>query len=158
MRILRIVIGLFVMGLSGTLLAFTHALANEAVRKSPTTPTINTLREQDYRSLPFMCECEFYRGPINGANTVFATRHERTVAFVMVDGHLMTLRREGMPNNAGCRKNARTRERWVGGPTAVVLDYRVTGPGEESCSFKGRMSVATSGRATSTRISGACGC
>jgi hypothetical protein len=153
MRILR-----FVIGLSGTLLASTHLLANEAVRKSSETPAIGTLQQEDYKSLPYICECEFYWGPINGANTVFATRRERTVGFVMLDGQLVTLQRNGKPNNASCRKNARTRERWVGGPTAVALDLHATGPGEESCWFKGRMSVAVGGRTTSVNISGACGC
>jgi hypothetical protein len=153
MRPLRIVLGL-----SGMLLASAHALANEAVRKSSESPAIGTLREENFQSLPYKCECEFFRGPINGANTVFATRNERVVAFVMVDGRLVTLQRDGRPNNASCRKNARTHERWVGGPTAVALDYRVSGSGAEACWFKGKMSVAVGERITSANITGACGC
>jgi hypothetical protein len=153
MRYLRMVIGL-----SGLLLAATHVLANEEVRKPSEYPAIGTLREEDLHSLPYICECEFFRGPINGATTVFATRRERVVAFVMVDSQLVTLQRDGKPNNASCAKSARYHERWVGGPAAVVLDYHATGPGEESCWFEGRMSVAIGRRITSTNISGACGC
>jgi hypothetical protein len=153
MRALRIIIAL-----PGILLAATSAFANEAVRKSSQPPAIGTLGEENLQSLPYACECEFFRGPINGATTVFATRKERTVAFVMVDGQPVTLQRDGKPNNASCRKNGRYHERWVGGATAVVLDYRATGSGAESCWFKGKMSVATGRTITSTKISGACGC
>jgi hypothetical protein len=152
MRTLGIVIGL-----SG-ILAATHGLANDAVRKSPEHPAIGTLREENLQSQPYACECEFFRGPINGAATVFATRKERTVAFVMVDGEPITLQRDSKPNNASCRKNAGYHERWVGGATAVTLDYHATGSGAESCWFKGKMSVATGRTITSTKISGACGC
>jgi hypothetical protein len=153
MRYIRIVIGL-----SGILLASTPVLANEGVRKSSKYPAIGTLREENFQSLPYICECEFFRGPINGATTVFATRKGRVVAFAVVDGRLVTLQRDGKPNNASCRKNVRYHERWVGGPTAVVLDYHATGLGEESCWFKGKMSIAVGRRTTSTNISGACGC
>jgi hypothetical protein len=153
MRYIRMVIGLF-----GILSAAPPLFAGEQVRKPPESPAIGTLRAGDLQSLPYMCECEFFRGPINGANTVFATRKQRVVAFVMVDGSTVTLRRDGRPNDVSCRKNARYRERWIGGATAVALDYRVTGSGAEACWFEGRMSVAVGGRTTSTGISGACGC
>jgi hypothetical protein len=149
MRILRMIIAL-----SGTLLAVTAVLANEGAGN----PAIGTLSQEDLQSLPYMCECEFFRAPIDGATTVFATRSERAVAFVMVDGHLVTLHRDAKPNGASCGKNLRYREHWVGDATAVVLDYRATGSGEESCWFKGRMSIAVGRRTTSTGISGACGC
>jgi len=147
-----------IMGLSGMLLASTAVLADEAVRKPPEPPAIGTLRQDDLQSLPYLCECEFFQGPINGANTVFATRRERAVAFVMIDGRLVTLQRDGRPSHASCAKNARYRERWAGAPATVVLDYRVTGSGEEACWFDGKMNTAVGRRTTSTRISGACGC
>jgi hypothetical protein len=153
MRYIRIVIGL-----SSILLASTHVPASEGVRKSSEYPVINTLREETFQSLPYICECEFFRGPINGAMTVFATRRERMVAFVKVDGRLVTLQRDGKSNNASCRKSVKYHERWVGGPTAVLLDYHATGSGEESCWFEGKMSIAVGKRTTSTDISGACGC
>jgi hypothetical protein len=153
MRCIRMVIGLF-----GMLSAATPLFASEEVRKPPENPAIGTLRAGDLQSLPYICECEFFQGPINGVNTVFATRKQRVVAFVMVDGSMVALRREGKPNDASCRKNARHRERWIDGPTAVALDYRVTGRGAEACWFEGRMNVAVGGRTTSTAISGACGC
>ena len=153
MRYIRIVVWL-----PGILLACTHVLANESVRRPSGYPAIGTLRDQNFQSLPYMCECEFFRGPVNGATTVFATRMERGVAFVMVDGHLVTLQRDGKPNQASCRTNARHHERWVRGPTAVVLNYHAAGSGEEACWFEGKMTVAVGSRTTSTGISGACGC
>jgi hypothetical protein len=76
----------------------------------------------------------------------------------MIDGRLVTLQRDGKPTNASCGKNVRYRERWVGGPTTVILDYHATGSGEESCWFEGKMSIAVGGRTASTSVSGACGC
>jgi hypothetical protein len=153
MRYIRIVVGL-----SGLLLACTQLLADERDRKASEYPAIGTLGEENFQSLPYMCECEFFRGPINGATTVFATRKERAVAFVMVDGRLVTLQRDGKPTNASCGKNVRHRERWVGGLTAVVLDYHATGSGAESCWFEGKMGIAVGRRRASTGVSGACGC
>jgi hypothetical protein len=149
---------MFVIGLCGVLLAHTHVLANERGRKSSEYPTIGALHEENLQSLPYMCECEFFRGPINGTTTVFATRKERTVAFVMVDGRLLTLQRDGKPANASCEKNLRYHEQWVSDLATVILDYHATGSGEESCWFKGRMSIAVGRRTSSTSMTGACGC
>ncbi len=145
-----------VIGLCGVLSAATQVLASERDRKP--SPAIGTLPEEQLQSLPYMCECEFFRGPINGAATVFATRNQRVVAFAMVDGQVVTLQRDGKPANPNCGKNGRYHERWLSGATAVVLDYHTTGSGEEACWFSGRMSVTIGGRTASTPVSGACGC
>jgi hypothetical protein len=137
------------------------ARADDGARREPTSAeplAIDVLRTEDLQSLPYMCECEFFRGPINGTTTVFATRKERTVAFAMVDGRLVSFQRDGKPANSSCRKKLRYHERWVDGRTAVVLDYHVTGSGEESCWFEGEMSVTVGRRMASTSIRGACGC
>jgi len=147
-----------VVGLSGVLLTSTHVLATDGDRKSSKNPAIGTIPMETLQSLPYQCECEFYRDPTGGATTVFATRRERVVAFVMADGQLVTLQRDGKPRNSRCRKNVRYHERWVAGPTSVILDLHVTGPGEEACWFKGKMSIAVGARTTSTSVSGACGC
>jgi hypothetical protein len=105
-----------------------------------------------------MCECEFYRGPINGETMVFATRYERAVGFAVMDGHLITLQRDGKPADTLCRKNVRYHERWVGRRTAIVLDQRVTGSGAEACWYNGRLHATVDGRAVSIPITGACGC
>jgi hypothetical protein len=147
-----------VFALSGVMSASTHLLAKEGDRKPSESPAIGTLAEENFQSLPYMCECEFFRGPVNGGTTVFATRKQRAVAFVMVDGQPVTLQREGKPADASCGKKVRHHERWVGGPTAVVLDYHATGSGAEACWFEGKMSVAVGGRTASTSVSGACGC
>jgi len=147
-----ITIGVFV-----SLLPSFRTIADESVHKSTGGPTLSTLPSEDLKSLPYMCECEFYRRPIHGETMVFATRKER-VGFVVVDGHLMTLQRDGKPADTRCRKNARYQERWVSSTTAIVLDQRVTGSGVESCWYKGKLHVTVDGRVVSIPISGACGC
>ena len=134
------------------------ALAGESVNKLPERPSIGTFREEHLKSVPYMCECEFYRGPINGGTMVFATRNERTVGFAVVDGKLITLQRQGRPADNLCRKYIRYHERWVSGATTIVLDQHVTGSGAESCWYKGKLSATVDGRMVSIPISGACGC
>src|SRR5207237_4788192 len=117
------------------------ALAGERVDKLPERPSIGTFREEHLKSLPYMCECEFYRGRINGGTMVFATRNERTVGFAVVDGKLITLQRQGRPADNLCRKYIRYYERWVSGATTIVLDQHVTGSGAESCCYKGELTA-----------------
>jgi hypothetical protein len=145
-----------VLGFSGVLLAASQVFGSEHPRAEP--PAIGTLREENFQSLPYMCECEFFHGPINGTTTVFATRKQRTVAFAMIDGQIVTLQRDGKPATTTCRNNARYRERWIAGPAAVVLDYHATGSGAESCWFEGKMSIADGRRTASIPVIGACGC
>jgi hypothetical protein len=90
-----------------------RVLADESIEKTPGGPSVGTLHEGHLNSLPYMCECEFYRGPINGETMVFATRNERTVGLAVVNRQLMTLQRDGKPADTRCRKNARYHERWV---------------------------------------------
>jgi len=132
--------------------------ADESIHNSAVGLTVGTLLEGHLKSLPYMCECEFYRGPINGETMVFATRNERAVGFAVVDGQFMTLQRDGRSPNTLCRKNVRYHERWVSSAATIVLDQRVTGSGAESCWYKGKLYVTVDGRMVSIPISGACGC
>jgi hypothetical protein len=141
-----------------TFLISLRVLADDSLHKSLGGPSVGTLLEEHLKSLPYMCECEFYRGPINGETRVFATRNERAVGFAIVDGQLMTLQRDGRPADTLCRKNARYHERWVSSAATIVLDQRVTGSGAESCWYKGKLYVTVDGRMVSIPISGACGC
>jgi hypothetical protein len=135
-----------------------HAVADESNHKSPGGPSVGTLLEDRAKSLPYMCECEFYRGPINGETMVFATRNERAVGFAVVDGRLVTLKRDGKPADTRCWKNTRYHERWVSSAATIVLDQHVTGSGAEACWYKGKLHVTVDGRAVSIPISGTCGC
>src|SRR5258708_21604440 len=119
-------------GLSVAVLVSFRVLADESVHKPLEGPSIGTLLEQDVKSLPYMCECEFFRGPINGETMVFATRNERAVGFAVVDERLITFQRDGQPANSLCRKKVRYHERWVSGTTAIILDQHVTGSGAEA--------------------------
>ena len=87
-----------------TLLVSFRTLADESIHMSSGEPSVGTLLEEHLKSLPYMCECEFYRGPINGETMVFATRNERAVGFAVVDGQLITLKRDGKPADTQCRK------------------------------------------------------
>jgi len=93
-----------------------------------------------------------------GGNTVFATRKNRAVAFVKVDGQLFTVQRSGPPANAVCRKGTPYRERWVGQGTVIYIDQRATRSGAESCWYNGTMRVVVGERSMLTPIGGACGC
>ena len=141
-----------------TLLVPFDVRADKSIHNSGVGPTVGTLLEGHLKSLPYMCECEFYRGPINGETMVFATRNERAVGFAVVDGQLITLKRDGKPADTQCRKNVRFHERWVSSAATVLLGQRVTGSGAESCWYKGKLSITVDGRAVSIPISGACGC
>ena len=145
-------------GMSLMLSVSSPTVADESIHNSPVGPSIGTLLEEHLKSLPYMCECEFYHGPINGETMVFATRNERAVGFAVVDGHLMTLKRDGRPAGTICRKNARYHERWVSSAATIVLDQRVTGSGAESCWYEGKLSITVDRRMASIPITGACGC
>ena len=143
-------------GMSLMLSVSSPTVADESIHNSPVGPSVGTLLEEHLKSLPYMCECEFYRGPINGETMVFATRNERAVGFAVVDGHLMTLKRDGRPAGTRCRKNARYHERWVSSAATIVLDQRVTGSGAESCWYEGKLSITVDRRMVSVPITGAC--
>jgi len=135
-----------------------RVLADESIENTPGGPSIGTLQEGHLNSLPYMCECEFYRGPINGETMVFATRNERTVGLAVVNRQLMMLQRDGKPADTRCRKNARYHERWVSSAATIVLDQHVTGSGAESCWYEGKLSITVDRRRVSVPITGACGC
>jgi len=138
--------------------AVTVASAGEPDRRSRDSVQIDMLSADALEQLPYRCECEFYREPMSGATTIFATRQERTVGLVERNGRLVTLRRDGKPTNPICRKNARYRERWVGDSTVVDISQRATGSGAEACWYKGTMTVTVGGRRASEAVIGACGC
>ena len=119
--------------------------------------SIGTLGSEELQSLPYVCECEFFRGPITGATTVFATREQRKLGLAKIDGRPVRLRREGGEALSGCRPRSRYRERWVDGSTSLVLDLHATGPGAESCWYEGTMSVTVGRRRGVASVSGACG-
>jgi hypothetical protein len=102
---------------------------------------IQKLLPADLDRMPYMCECEFYQGEINGETTVFATRRERTVALMRLDGSLVELHRSGADPNAQCRAGARLTERWSSESSRVTLSLRGTGSGAEACWFKGQLTV-----------------
>jgi hypothetical protein len=136
--------------LAGTLLPASGA---------PSKPvSIAAVASDDLESLPYMCECEFYRGPISGETTVFATRDERNVALAEIDGRLANLRRDGEEALSICNPRREYHERWTEGSTSVLLVVHPTGRGEEACWYTGTMTVTVGRRRGSTAIRGSCGC
>ena len=148
----------FVIAFAAATLASTAWLDSEAGGSSTGPVSIDTLGAETLQLLPYECECEFYRGPIDGGTSVFATRSHGTVAFAKIDGQILTLRRGGMAQHSSCLKNVRQREQWIGGTASVALEYRGTRSGEEACWFKGKMRVTVGGRTSETAVTGACGC
>jgi len=149
---------LTIVGLASTILSPQSGWSDSGVPAFRRPATLGHVFEDDLRSLPYQCECEFFAGPIRAENTVFATRNNRTVAFARVDGQLITMRRSGRPANALCRKGAQYSERWIGARTMIYIDQRATGSGAESCWYKGTMRVIVGEGSTVTPIGGACGC
>jgi hypothetical protein len=149
---------LAILGLASTILSPQFGWSDSGVPAFRRPAKLGHIFEDDLRSLPYQCECEFFAGPIRGDNTVFATRNNRTVAFARVDGQLITMRRSGQLANAPCRKGAQYSERWIGARAMIYIDQRATGSGAESCWYKGTMRVIVGESSTLTPIGGACGC
>jgi hypothetical protein len=149
---------LAIVGLASMVFSPLSVWSDSTAPASPRSVTLGHILEDDLRSLPYECECEFFAGPTRGGNTVFATRKNRAVAFVKVDGQLFTVQRSGPPANAVCRKGTPYRERWVGQGTVIYIDQRATRSGAESCWYNGTMRVVVGERSMLTPIGGACGC
>ena len=112
----------------------------------------------DLSSAPFECDCEFYRGPVNGDAIVFATRGHRTRGLARIDGQTRSLHLVTKRSDEECRNGRRFRERWSDGTVTIALDGVVTAPGAEACWYRGKMTV-TAGRRTGTiAVTGSCGC
>jgi hypothetical protein len=142
-----------------TVIAGNNAAGIAETRNSQAAPAlIGTLDSAELTGMPRVCECEFYRGPVEQQSRVFETRKERTHGFVKIKGNLVALQLATRSGHQDCRPNTRYTERWTAGSTTVVLNLRVTKPGAEACWYKGRMSVATGNRTETVVVTGACGC
>jgi hypothetical protein len=129
---------------------------------------VGPLADADLAAFPKVCECEFYRGAIaqqdvyqaaaDGKDRVFETRKERTLGFLKVDGALLTLDFADRSGDRDCRVKSRRVERWTSPSASVVLDLRVTTPGEEACWYQGRMRVTSGKRTEVVIVTGSCGC
>jgi hypothetical protein len=76
---------LAIVGAASTILSPQSGWSDSGVPAFRRLATLGQIFEDDLRSLPYQCECEFFAGPIRGENTVFATRNNRTVAFARVE-------------------------------------------------------------------------
>jgi hypothetical protein len=107
---------------------------------------IGTLTASDYPSAPFECDCEFYRGHVDGDTTVFATRAHRTLGVAKIEGKTVSLRLTTKAADGDCREGRRFSERWSDGSVSIRLDAAVTSSGAESCWYQGQM-IVTGGAA-----------
>lgn len=119
---------------------------------------LSVLAEEDLRAEPFQCDCEFYHGSNAIGNTLFATRHQRSVAFVKIDGTVIRLTAAVRVSDLGCDKARSYREEWRGSGVLVRLQFRAAGTGEEACWYKGRLTVETETASQTVSVSGSCGC
>jgi hypothetical protein len=119
---------------------------------------LSVLTEEDLRAEPFECDCEFYQGTNAIGNTVFATRHQRSVAFVKIDGTVTRLAAGVRVSDLGCDKSRSYREVWRASGVIVKLQFRAAATGEEACWYKGRLTVETENASQTVSVSGSCGC
>jgi len=119
---------------------------------------IDTLSEGDLSSAPFECDCEFYRGHVDGNTVVFATRAHRTRGLAKIGGSTVSLHRVTKPADPDCHKGRRFSERWAEGAVSIGLEGVVTSSGAESCWYRGRMSVTEGGHRETIPVTGSCGC
>ena len=125
---------------------------------APRAVATGTLSADDLSSAPFECDCEFYRGRVDGSTVVFATREHRTLGLAKIDGETVRLRPSRKAGDGGCRKGARFRERWSDGSVSIDLDGVVTTSGAEACWYRARMTVTNGKHGESIPVTGSCGC
>ncbi len=119
---------------------------------------IGTLDAADYSSAPFECDCEFYRGHVDGNTVVFATRSHRTRGFAKIDGRTLSPHRVTKAADPACRRGGQFSERWSDSSVSIGLEAVVTSSGAESCWYHGRMIVTVGGRRETIPVTGSCGC
>jgi hypothetical protein len=126
-------------------------------RRSPDV-VIDTLSAADLSSAPFECDCEFYRGRVDGNSVVFATREHRTRGLAKIGGRTVSLHLVTKPAEADCHDGRRFSERWEDGSVSIGVEASVTGSGAESCWYRGRIIVREGGHADTILVTGSCGC
>ncbi len=124
----------------------------------PAPATIGPLSAGDLSAAPFECDCEFYRGRVDGSTVVFATRQHRTLGLAKIDGGTVRLRLVTKPRDGGCRTGARFSERWTDGSVSIDLQGVATASGAEACWHRGRMTVTKGEHRETIPVTGSCGC
>jgi hypothetical protein len=142
----------------GLVLMSTGGVIGTETRRKPAQSLIGTVTRQDMKGLHQICECEFYRGPIDGTTTVLATWEGRTRALARIKERLTRLELAKSAGDTECRANAELSQSWRAEAMTVLLQLSAERPGEEACWYRGTMHVTTRGRTEVLRITGACGC
>jgi hypothetical protein len=119
---------------------------------------IGMLSAAELSSAPFECDCEFYRGHVDGSTVVFATREHRTRGLAKIDGKMRSLHLVTKPADGNCRRGQRVSERWSDGSISIGLESVVTSSGAESCWYETRMTVTMDSHRESIPVTGSCGC
>ena len=142
----------------GLVLTLTGGVIATETHRKPPQSLIGTVTRDDMKGLQQICECEFYRGPIDGTTTVLATWEGRTRALARIKEQLTRLELVKADGDTECRANAELSQSWRAESTTVLLKLSAERPGEEACWYRGTMHVTTGGRTEAVRITGACGC
>src|SRR5262245_52258338 len=119
---------------------------------------IGTLSATDLSSAPFECDCEFYRGHVDGNTVVFATREHRTRGLAKIAGRTVSLHLATKPADVDCRTGQRFSERWAEGSVSIGLEAVVTSSGAEACWYQARMTVRKAAHQETIPVTGSCGC
>ena len=142
----------------GLVLTSNGGVVATETRRTPAQSLIGTVTREDMKGLQQRCECEFYRGPIDGTTTVLATWEGRTRALASIKGLLTRLELVKVEGDTACRANAKLSQSWRAEAMTVLLQLSAERPGAEACWYRGTMHVTAGGQTETVRVTGACGC
>lgn len=150
-------------GLALALLCTAFATSSSQAAGKAKEPLVGTLHSADVaawraKGFPQLCECEFYPGSaVTMSTNVLSTGNGRRHALARIGGKLTTLGidkdTEGM-----CTPGRKVQQRWKAQSSVAVLSLTVDSSGQESCWFRGTLSVTTGAETEVVKINGACGC
>jgi hypothetical protein len=107
----------------------------------------------------FVCPCEFDLGAqIDGETALIVDRNgEGQRAFANIEGAFLELRNT-TPFESSCTLGRLSRATWEAAGVTLQIALLADGEGEESCWFRGLLTVTSGPRSATRKIIGACGC
>lgn len=143
------------------LLFFVVAIAFPVHADAPRTgPLIGVLPRTAVPQQSFLCPCEFDLGVhIDGETGLIIDRNgDGQRAYANIDGSIVELK-NAVPFKSECKPGELVTGAWkTAGVTLKLWLITDRDPGEESCWFRGLMTVEKGSRGATRKVVGACGC